>query len=113
VPLTLLSWVRLVGDVWLVGTHPEWPASASADPLVIQIEGSHHPDHSIQDYFTGEWERWQEYAEKRLELGPFILDLSPDRLHKENVSGGPLLRHAAARRLRRWIVSRRDGLAVR
>jgi hypothetical protein len=23
VPLTLLSWVRLVGDVWLVGTHPD------------------------------------------------------------------------------------------
>lgn len=36
VPLTLQSWVRLVGDVWLVGTHPEWPESASADPLVIE-----------------------------------------------------------------------------
>ncbi len=35
VPLTLLSWVRLVG------THPEWQTSASADPLVIQIEGTH------------------------------------------------------------------------
>src|SRR6266516_1310240 len=35
VPLTLLSWVRLVGDVWLVGTHPQWATSASADPLVI------------------------------------------------------------------------------
>jgi hypothetical protein len=22
VPMTLLSWVRLVGDVWLAGTHP-------------------------------------------------------------------------------------------
>ncbi len=52
VPLTLLSWVRLVGDVWLVGTHPEWPTSASADPLVIQVEGSHHPEWPIQDYFT-------------------------------------------------------------
>ena len=36
VPMTLLSWVRLVGDVWLVGTHPQWAQSASADPLVIE-----------------------------------------------------------------------------
>lgn len=43
VPLTLLSWVRLVGDVWLVGTHPQWTASASADPLVIEVEGTRYP----------------------------------------------------------------------
>src|SRR5690242_1342154 len=24
VPLTLSSWIRIVGDVWLVGTHPAW-----------------------------------------------------------------------------------------
>jgi hypothetical protein len=29
VPLTALSWVRLVGDLWLVGTHPHWATSAS------------------------------------------------------------------------------------
>jgi len=43
VPMTLLSWVRLVGDVWLVGTHPQWAESASADPLVIEAEGSRYP----------------------------------------------------------------------
>jgi hypothetical protein len=88
VPLTLLSWVRLVGDVWLVGTHPEWPESASADPLVIQVEGSHYPDYPIQKHFTDEWEQWRKYPEKHPESRPFILDLAPDRLHKENVSGG-------------------------
>jgi hypothetical protein len=41
--MTLLSWVRLVGDVWLVGTHPQWAESASADPLVIEAEGSRYP----------------------------------------------------------------------
>jgi hypothetical protein len=51
VPMTLLSWVRIVGDVWLVGTHPQWPDSASADPLVIQVEGSQHPDSPIREYF--------------------------------------------------------------
>src|SRR3954451_5640582 len=43
VPMTLLSWIRLVGDVWLVGTHPQWPESASADPLVIDTGGSRYP----------------------------------------------------------------------
>ncbi|WP_067500034.1 hypothetical protein [Actinoplanes sp. TFC3] len=33
VSMTLVSWVRIVGDVWLVGTHPEWERSAAADPL--------------------------------------------------------------------------------
>jgi len=88
VPLTLLSWVRLVGDVWLVGTHPEWPTSDSADPLVIQAEGSHHPEWLIQDHFTDKWKQWHDHAEGDPEWGPFILDLAPDHLHKANVSGG-------------------------
>jgi len=33
-PMTLVSWLRHVGDVWLVGTHPDWPESSAADPLV-------------------------------------------------------------------------------
>ena len=51
VPMTLLSWLRLVGDVWFVGTHPDWPESAAADPLVIELEGSKYPDVPIIDYF--------------------------------------------------------------
>jgi hypothetical protein len=86
-PLTLLSWIRLVGDVWLVGTHPEWPTSADADPLVIQIEGSHFPESPIQDHFTSTWEQWRDDDEDPMR-GAFILELAPDRLHKANVSGG-------------------------
>jgi hypothetical protein len=90
VPLTLLSWVRVVGDVWLVGTHPDWPSSASADPLVIQVEGSHYPGESIRDSFEAEWTQWHEWSAHDPDAGPFQLDLAPDRLHKENVSGdGP------------------------
>lgn len=86
-PLTLLSWVRLVGDVWLVGTHPEWPKSTEADPLVIQVEGSHFPGVSMQDHFNDEWEAWREDAEDP-ERGRFKLDLAPNHHHKANVSGG-------------------------
>jgi len=87
-PMSLLSWVRLVGDVWLVGTHPEWHTSASADPLVIEVEGSRYPNASIRDYFDSEQEAWQEWSAEESEARPFVLSLAPDRLHKENVSGG-------------------------
>jgi hypothetical protein len=51
VPMTLLAWVRLVGDVWLVGTHPKSATAASADPLVIELEGSRYANASIRNYF--------------------------------------------------------------
>lgn len=81
VPMTLSSWVRIVGDVWLVGTHPEWESSASADPLVIEAEGSRYEtEASIRDYFEDEWEQRGG--------SEFVLPLAPDRLHKDNISGG-------------------------
>jgi hypothetical protein len=89
VPMTLLSWVRLVGDVWLVGTHPKWRTSASADPLVVEAEGSRYPGSSIRTYFEGELQNWHEWRSKDSAAGSFVLPLAPDRLHKENVSGGP------------------------
>jgi hypothetical protein len=85
VPLTLLAWLHHVGDVWLVGTHPDWPDASAADPLVIELEGSKYPDHAIVDYFDDELEAYEEQAE---EGEPFVLPLAPDRLHKENISGG-------------------------
>jgi hypothetical protein len=90
VPMTLLSWVRIVGDVWLVGTHPQWPTSAAADPLVIRVEGSHHPgEPSIREYFDDEWTRWlARRAKDPRTPGLFVLPLAPDRLHKDNTSGG-------------------------
>lgn len=90
VPMTLLSWVRLVGDVWLVGTHPQWAQSTSADPLVIEPEGSRFPGEPIRGYFDNEHDVWREWAaQDPEEAGLFVLPLAPDRLHKENVSGGP------------------------
>jgi len=86
VPMTLLSWLRLVGDVWLVGTHPHWAASSAGDPLVIELEGAHYPGAPMQRYFEGELEVWREQAEAgRM----FVLPLAPDRIMKSNVSGGP------------------------
>lgn len=58
--MTVLSWLRLVGDVWFVGTHPDWPEAAAADPLVIEIEGARYTDQPIREYFAGDYELWQE-----------------------------------------------------
>lgn len=35
IPLTVSAWLRLVGDVWWVGTHPDWPEASGADPFVL------------------------------------------------------------------------------
>jgi len=88
VPMVISSWLRLVGDVWLVGTHPDWPESAAADPLVIELEGTRYPDASIRDYFAGEFKAWQDWTAADADAGGFVLPLAPDRLHKANVSGG-------------------------
>jgi hypothetical protein len=84
-PMTVRSWLLIVGDVWLVGTHPRWPESSSADPLVIELEGSAYPNHSIVDYFAEELGAHDGAKDD----APFILPVGPDRFHKENVSGGP------------------------
>lgn len=87
IPMALSSWIRLVGDTWLVGTHPDWPESSDADPLVIEVEGTRYPGHSISDYYEEEHEMWKESGSEE-EREPFLLPLAPDRLHKANVSGG-------------------------
>ncbi|GIF63770.1 hypothetical protein Ais01nite_18050 [Asanoa ishikariensis] len=83
VPMTLSSWVRIVGDVWLVGTHPAWAGSASADPLVIEVEAT------PRDYLEDEWADWNERQnDDDPDNGLFVLPAAPDRFHKANVSGG-------------------------
>lgn len=84
VPMVLSSWIRIVGDVWLVGTHPVWETSAAADPLVIEVAGTRYPGDDIRRYLIDEFEQWREDPD-----GPFLLPVAPDHLHKDNVSGGP------------------------
>jgi len=88
-PMTLVSWVRLVGDVWLVGTHPQWAASASADPLVIELKGLPFGSAAIRRYFEKTHRAWREWGARAPQAKPFVLPLAPDMLHKQNGSGGP------------------------
>jgi hypothetical protein len=53
---------------------------------VIELEGSRWPEEPMQRYFEGELESWHEWAgADRM----FVLPVAPDRIHKNNVSGGP------------------------
>jgi hypothetical protein len=88
VPMTVSSWLRLVGDVWLVGLHPQWQAADQADPLVVELEGLRWPEASTRDYFDGELVAWVETSAEDADAGGFVLPVAPDRLHKANVSGG-------------------------
>ena len=58
-PLTLPAWIRIAGNVWLVGTHPQWPESAEADPLVVKIEGARFPGSPIRDYYDEALAAWR------------------------------------------------------
>lgn len=102
VPMTLLSWARIVGDVWLVGTHPQWSTSMGADPLVIEVEGSRcSGEPSIREYFDDEWTKW---LDRRTEdpdtAGLFVLPLAPDRAPQGQHQRRRALRDRRSRRLR-------------
>ena len=85
VPLTIRSWMLIVGDVWFVGTHPQWPESSAADPLVIQLELAGYRSLDIEAYLADEVQAQTEQNEDDEDL---VLPVAPDRLHKANVSGG-------------------------
>lgn len=88
VPLTVLSWVREVGDVWFVGTHPALAGMPAADPLVMELAGSRYPGTAMGDHVLEEVEAWREVAADDPAAGPFVLPVAPDRLTKDDVSGG-------------------------
>ncbi|HUQ54257.1 hypothetical protein [Lentzea sp.] len=81
-PMTLEAWVRIVGDVWLVGTHPRWPTSAGADPLVVEVERPCSSE-GYRRYLEEEHEAWAQEPD-----GLFEFSVAPDQLHKDNTSGG-------------------------
>ena len=70
-PLSVCAWYEIVGSVDFTGSHPDWP-DAYPDPLVV------YPSDYILAYDEDNWYR-----------GRYRLDMAPDPLHKENVSGGP------------------------
>ncbi len=92
--MTARTWIEVVGDVSLLGVHPDWPKNLVSDPLVVEFEykswrWAEKNRLAARDHFEGEHESW---ADSRRDghdfVGAFTLDVAPDALHKANISGG-------------------------
>lgn len=77
-PLSLRSWYLEVGEVNLMGSPPAGWCDCP-DPLVVQAP---------VDYVHGERDAWETDRGTEWDRGPFVVDFSPDYLHKAAVSGG-------------------------
>lgn len=94
-PASIVGWITLVGDVNLVGNHPEWPEhDMMTDALVVEFEfrgyADRGPGWSAKEFYENELNDWKEaVAEDGADnVGPFLLPFAPDSYHKINVSGG-------------------------
>jgi hypothetical protein len=94
-PVTVSEWIASVGDVNLVGNHPEWPErDMLTDALVVEFElrgyADRGPGWEAKEHFRNELEEWKanvsEYGAES--VGRFLLPFAPDIYHKANVSGG-------------------------
>lgn len=95
VPMTVTEWIVVVGDVNLVGNHPEWPErDMLTDALVVEFElrgyADRGPGWDAREYCQSELQAWKddvaEYGADN--VGRFALPFAPDLYHKANVSGG-------------------------
>jgi hypothetical protein len=92
IPTGYLIWLREVGLVNLMGSHPDWLSSGYCfeddprevcytDPLVIDA------NFEYLNYQLDEWlESVEEYGKD--EMGDFKIDFAPDYIHKAGISGG-------------------------
>ncbi|MDO4259330.1 MAG: hypothetical protein Q4C87_07405 [Actinomycetaceae bacterium] len=87
IPLSVHSWIRIVGDVSFIGTHPDWPESSAADPLMVEFEYS-EVGGDPREYHVELYEDWRDSQEGETPAEPFLLEFAPDRLHKDDTSGG-------------------------
>lgn len=78
-PLALRGWYEIVGQVNLSGSHPDWDFEFT-DALVVEAP---------VDYLLLEHETWAADRGSEWDRGPFLIDLAPDALQKQGVSGGP------------------------
>lgn len=88
-PLTVQSFLRTVGEVWLVGVLPGHEEVRDWDALCVEVTGGRHGNTSARqarDRLAGEYGDWKEdYAGTDR---PFRLEVAPDWLTKGNTSGG-------------------------
>lgn len=79
VPYALAAFWRRIGSINLCGAHPDWYGCEYADPLVVQPAS----------VAVTELDEFVADREERIQAGfPYLIPISPDDYHKEDVSGG-------------------------
>ena len=82
-PMALRAWLLNVGEVNLMGRHASWTPNGTHsenDPLVVQCPPA---------FIFLEMEDWELERGTIHDRGPFRVSVSPDVLHKAQISGGP------------------------
>lgn len=87
-PLVLRAWIEHVGDVCLLGHHPDWGGEGVfTDAMVVEFEYRQCvASMDAREYYEQEFEDW--YDSGGEDEGRFEISFAPDALHKVNVSGG-------------------------
>jgi hypothetical protein len=81
-PLSLRAWYEIVGSVWWTGRHPDWESFGPETDALVITPVNHILD-ECKEWMEDREERYEEYGRY------FHVEISPDRLHKANISGGP------------------------
>lgn len=79
VPYALVQFWKKIGSVDLCGSHPDWNGCEYPDPLVI--EPASQAVAELQEFLDDREERMRHDF-------PYVIPISADDYHKENVSGG-------------------------
>lgn len=79
VPYAVAQFWRTIGSVDLCGSHPNWTGCDLPDPLVV----------FPASVAAKELQEFLDDREERMKYNfPYLIPISPDEYHKENVSGG-------------------------
>lgn len=79
VPYAVALFWKTIGSVDLCGSHPDWYGCEYPDPLVIEPASQ----------AIAELEEFLDDREERMRADfPYVIPISPDDYHKEDVSGG-------------------------
>lgn len=93
-PISLMAWIAVVGPVDLRGSHPNWPKSGYVFEDMLPTNNVFYTDPLVVEFNKEclDYQKTERELSGRNKDGstfePFCISVSPDHIHKANVSGG-------------------------